>query len=124
MVSFRDRLKSLTEIDMLSAMKDTLKKGYNLFRCKLGDYGIETYKSVGAIGIYLRMREKFDRLDNLLKNDEEPNYESIKDNIQDIFVLGATLMAMLERELADTDELQRQYKTIMGETQPEAISSL
>lgn len=111
----KNKLKALTEKDMLRAMKRTLNKGFLLFSGKLKDYGLDTYKTVGAIGIYLRMREKFDRLDNLLKSKEEANYESIKDNIQDIFVLGATLMAMLEKELADTEEMRKQYRALVEE---------
>jgi len=111
----RKRLRSLTKSDMLSSIRDVLEKGYQLFKRKLEDYGVDTYKTVGAIGIYLRMREKFNRIENLLKSEGPPNYESIKDNINDIFVLGAVLMAMLEKELADIDELKRQYKVIMGE---------
>jgi len=76
---------------------------------------VDNYKAVGAIGIYLRMREKFDRLDNLLRSTDDPNYESIKDSIQDIFVLGAALMGMLEKELADVDELRKQYRIIRGD---------
>ena len=120
MKNIREKLKALTESDMLSAMKETLKNGYQLFRRKLGDYGVETYKTAGAIGIFMRMKEKFARVENLLQSDEEANYESIKDNIQDIFVLGAALMAMLERELADTDEMKKQYKLIYGEDKDES----
>lgn len=115
MSRFREKLKKLTELDMLKAMKDTLRSGYTLFKGKLKDYSAEPIKELGAIGIYLRMKEKFGRLDNLLRSDEASAYESIKDNINDVFILGAVLMALLERDLADVDKLRKQYRMLMGD---------
>lgn len=112
---FRKKLKALTEKDMLDAMKKTLKNGYDLFKGKLKDYGLGAYKEVGPALIYFRLKEKFSRLENLMGNDEEPNFESIEDTIQDIFVLAATLVAMLNEELADIGEMKKQYRTIIGE---------
>lgn len=115
---FKDKLKALTKKDMLGAMRDTLKKGFILFKGKLEDYGLGAYKEVGPIVIYFRLKEKFSRLENLMSSDEAPNFEGIKDTIQDIFVLAATLVAMLDKELADVVELQKQYKAIMGDDEP------
>lgn len=117
---FKDKLKKLTSLDMLKAMKETLQAGYVLFKGKLSDYGIGAYKEEsGPIYIYLRLKEKFSRLDNLMNNIEEPNFEGIKDTIQDIFVLAATLVALLDKELADIKEMQKQYRSIMGDSKDE-----
>lgn len=112
---FKARLRSLTELDMLKAMKETLRAGYALFKGKLRDYGLGTYKETGPIYIYFRMKEKFSRLDNLLGTDDPPNFEGIKDTILDIFVLAATLVSMLNEELIDIEEMKKQYKSIKGE---------
>lgn len=112
---FKAKLKSLTELDMLKAMKKTLQAGYTLFKGKLKDYGLRGYKEAGPIVIYFRLKEKFGRLENLMGNDEIPNFEAIEDTIQDIFVLAATLVSMLNEKLADIGEMKRQYKSIMGD---------
>lgn len=112
---FKAKLKSLTELDMLKAMKETLRSGYVVFKGKLKDYGLGAYQESGPIIIYFRLKEKFSRLENLMGNDEVPNFEAIEDSIQDIFVLAATLVAMLNEELADIGEMKKQYKVIMGE---------
>lgn len=111
----REKLKRLTESDILKAMKETLDSAYTTFKGKLGDYGVETYKAAGAIGIIGRMRDKFMRIDNLLKNTKEPNYESVLDNLEDIAILATTALALFKKELADMEELQEQYKMIYGE---------
>jgi hypothetical protein len=111
----RLKLKKLTEAQILQAMRETFDDAYNTFRRKLGDYGVDVYKASGAIGIIGRMREKFLRIDNLLKNKEAPNYESILDNLEDIAVLATTALALFRKELADMEELQEQYKMIYGE---------
>ena len=116
---FKAKLKSLTELDMLRAMKETLQSGYILFKGKLKDYGLGAYKESGPIIIYFRLKEKFSRLENLMGNDEAPNFEGIKDTIQDVFVLAATLVAMLNEELADIEEMQKQYKVVVGENKNE-----
>jgi hypothetical protein len=117
MNGMKERLRNLTKKDILVAMKTTMKNGFILFKNKLNDYGLDTYKTVGAIGIYLRMKEKFNRVENLLQSKLEPNCESIEDNLQDIWVLGATLMAMMEYKVADPREMQKQYQAILGEEQ-------
>lgn len=112
---FKAKLKALTNLDMLKAMKETLRAGYSLFKSKLADYGLGAYKESGPIIIYFRLKEKFSRLENLMDNDELPNFEAIEDTIQDIFVLAATLVSMLNEQLIDIGEMKRQYKAIMGE---------
>lgn len=112
---FKAKFKKLTKLDMLKAMKETLRAGYTLFRNKLADYGIGAYKESGPIIIYFRLKEKFGRLENLLDNDEIPNFEAIEDTIRDIFVLAATLVTILNEDLTDIGEMKRQYKAIIGE---------
>lgn len=112
---FKAKLKSLTKLDMLKAMKKTLQDGYALFKGKLADYGLGAYKKSGPIIIYFRLKEKFSRLENLMGNDELPNFEAIEDTIQDIFVLAATLVSMLNEQLVDIGEMKKQYKSIMGD---------
>jgi len=119
MSRFREKLKALTEKDMLKAMKETLRAGYTLFKGKLADYGLAAYKEAGPIVIFFRLKEKFSRLENLMKNIEEPNFEGIKDTILDIFVLSATLVSMLNEDLANIPEMQKQYRSIMGENEDE-----
>ena len=114
---FKAKLKSLTELDMLKAMKKTLQDGYALFKGKLKDYGLGAYKKSGPIIIYFRLKEKFSRLENLLGSDDPPNFEGIKDTILDVFVLAATLVSMLNEQLIDIEEMQKQYKIIMGENE-------
>jgi hypothetical protein len=112
---FKAKLKALTNLDMLKAMKKTLQAGYTLFKGKLADYGLHSYKESGPIIIYFRLKEKFSRLENLMGNDELPNFEAIEDTIQDIFVLAATLVSMLNEQLIDIGEMKKQYKAIIGE---------
>lgn len=112
---FKAKLKALTKLDMLKAMKETLRSGYILFKSKLADYGLGAYKESGPIMIYFRLKEKFSRLENLLDSDEVPNFEAIEDTIKDIFVLAATLVTILNEELTDIGEMKRQYKAVMGE---------
>lgn len=111
----KQKLKRMTESDILQAMKETFDAAYLTFKRKLGDYGVDVYKASGAIGIIGRMRDKFFRIDNLLRNKESPNYESILDNLEDIAVLATTALALFKKELADMSELQEQYKMIYGE---------
>lgn len=115
----KNRLKRMTENDILSAMKETLDNAYVVFKGKLGDYGVDTYKTAGVIGILMRMNEKFNRMDTLLKKKGNPNFESIHDNLQDIFVLAAAASAMLKKELGDIEEIQEQYRSIYGEADVE-----
>ena len=124
MSKFKAKLKKLTSLDMLTAMKDTLKSGYKLFKGKLADYGLSAYQESGPIIIYLRLKEKFSRLENLMGSNEIPNFEAIEDNIQDIFVLAATLVTMLNEELADIGELKKQYQAIMGDSEVEEELSI
>lgn len=111
----KHKLKALTESDILKAMKDTLDNAYIFFKSKLGDYGVDVYKAAGGIGIVTRLREKFARFDNLMKKTEEPNFESIRDTIQDLSVYATTLLAMVDKGLIDLEELQEQYRAIYGE---------
>ena len=108
-----DRLRHLTKEDMLRGFRGALRKGSRLFRKKLDDYGVETFKNAGAVGIFLRMKEKFGRLENLLSTDTTPNYEAIRDNVLDLFVLEGVLMAMYEEKLVDDDQLIKAYRAIM-----------
>ena len=108
----RQRLKQLTEKDILKAMRDTLDGAYALFKGKLGDYGVDVYKAAGGIGIITRLREKNARFDNLMRKSESPNNESIRDTIQDISVYSTTLLAMLDKGLIDLDELKEQYNLV------------
>jgi hypothetical protein len=117
------KLKQLTEKDILVAMRDTLDNAYSLFRNKLGDYGVEVYKAAGGIGILTRLNEKFARLTNLLQKAEDPNCESIRDTIQDISVYATTLLAMIDKELVDLEELREQYRAIYGEIDEEKIGN-
>lgn len=116
---FKAKLKALTDLDMLKAMKETLRAGYTLFKGKLKDYGLGAYRDSGPIIIYFRLKEKFSRLENLLGNDEAPNFEGIKDTILDVFVLAATLVSMLNEQLIDIEEMRKQYKVIMAEDDKE-----
>ena len=111
----KKKLKSITEKDILVAMRDTLDSAYVLFKKKLGDYGVETYKAAGGIGVITRINEKFYRMDNLLRTGGQPNCESIRDTIQDLSVYATTLTAMIDKGLVDLDELHEQYMMIYGE---------
>jgi len=111
----RDKLKRLTEKDILTAMRDTLDEAYTLFKGKLGDYGVDVYKTAGGIGIITRLKEKFARFDNLMRKVNDPNFESIRDTIQDISVYSTTLLAMIDKGLIDLEELQEQYVSVYGE---------
>ena len=82
----RRKLKRLSEKDILKAMRDTLDDAYDFFKGKLGDYGVDVYKVAGGIGIITRLREKNARFDNLMMKTEEPNFESIRDTVQDMSV--------------------------------------
>lgn len=119
--TIRRRLKALTESDILKAMKETLDNAYVLFRQKLGDYGVDVYKVAGGIGIMTRLNEKFARLDNLMKKAEDPSCETIRDTIQDISVYATTLLAMVDKNVVDLEELREQYRAIYGEINDEEI---
>jgi hypothetical protein len=105
----RAKLRRLSEKDILKAMRDTLDEGYALFKRKLGDYGVDVYKDAGGIGIITRLKDKFGRFDNLMRKRTDPNFESIRDTVQDISVYATTLLAMIDKGLIDLEELQEQY---------------
>jgi len=109
-----ERLRRLTKEDMLIGFKRALKRGNKLFRKKLEDYGVDTFKTVGAVGLFLKAKEKFGRLENLLGIEGKPNYEAIRDNIVDLFVLLGVIMAMYEEGLVDDSQLVRAYRAVMA----------
>lgn len=111
----RQKLKKLTERDILTAMRETLDAGYELFKRKLGDYGIDVFKTSGGIGIITKIREKYARFNNLMRKTDNPNFESIRDTVQDLAWYCATLLSMIDKGVVDIGELQEQYRLVFVE---------
>jgi len=111
----RRKLRQLTETDILKAMRDTLDGGYELFKRKLGDYGIDVFKVSGGIGIIIKIREKYARFHNLMMKADDPSCESIRDTVQDLAWYAATLLSMIDKEVVDIDELREQYRLTFGD---------
>ena len=111
----RQKLKKLTERDILTAMRETLDAGYELFKRKLGDYGIDVFKASGGIGIITKIREKYARFNNLMRKTDNPNFESIRDTVQDLAWYCATLLSMIDKGVVDIGELQEQYRLVFVE---------
>jgi hypothetical protein len=108
------KLKELTTRDILSAMKEALDNAYLTFKGKLGDYGLKAFEDTGGFGILFEVRKKFFRIDNLLRKEGDPNYESIRDSIQDLQVYTTALLAMIDKGLVDVEELQEKYQRDFG----------
>jgi hypothetical protein len=100
-------------------MRETLDAGYELFKKKLSDYGINVFKASGGIGIITKIREKYARFDNLMLKEGEPECEPIRDTIQDLAWYAATLLSMIDKEVVDLEELKEQYKIIFGDNADE-----
>jgi len=111
----KQKLRKLTDKQILADIRDTLDKSFEVFKVKLGKYGLDGYKAAGGIGILTRITEKYYRMDNLLRTSEESDVPAIRDTIQDLSVYSTTLLAMIDKELVDVDEIRDQYKMIYGE---------
>jgi len=110
----RQKLKAMTDKDILSAMRDTLDKSYEIFRKKLGDYGSDAFKMAGGMGILYKINEKFNRMDHLLRVEGPPNCESIEDTISDLGVYTHILKSLIEKELVDMDKVKKEYMETYG----------
>jgi hypothetical protein len=111
----RAKLKSLTEKDVLIAMRKTVDDGFVVFRKKLADYGIGAFKAAGGLGVASKVREKYARFDNLMKTEGEPNFESILDSVHDLAWWALTLEGMILDEVIDIDEIREDYRKYFGE---------
>lgn len=111
----RQKLKSLSDKDILKAMRDTLDKSYEIFKKKLGDYGSDAFKMAGGMGLLYKVNEKFNRMDHLLRVEGAPNYESIEDSISDLAIYAHILKSLIEKDLVDMDEVKRDYIKTYGE---------
>lgn len=61
---------------------------------KRADYGTENIKKFGSRGVLVRVSDKVERLINLSKQADEPNFESIEDTWKDI--AGYAILALIE----------------------------
>jgi len=110
----RQKLKAMTDKDILKAMRDALDSSYDVFKKKLGDYGSDAFKMAGGMGLLYKVNEKFNRMDHLLRTDGEPNYESIEDTISDLAVYSHILKSLIEKDLVDMDHVKQEYRDTYG----------
>ena len=61
---------------------------------KRQDYGTENIKKFGSYGVLVRVSDKVERLINLSKRNDKPNFESIEDSWRDI--AGYAILALIE----------------------------
>lgn len=61
---------------------------------KRADYGTENIKKFGSYGVLVRVSDKVERLINLSKRNDKPNFESIEDSWRDI--AGYAILALIE----------------------------
>ena len=61
---------------------------------KRQDYGTENIKKFGSYGVLVRVSDKVERLINLSKRNDTPNFESIEDSWRDI--AGYAILALIE----------------------------
>ena len=110
----KEKLRQLSDRDILKAMKETFDNAYVIFRKKLGDYGSDAFKAAGGMGILYKINEKFNRMDNLLRTEGKPNYESIEDTISDLAIYSHLLKTLIEKGLVDMDEVKKDYMDTYG----------
>ena len=103
------KLKGLTEKEILTSIRDTLDGGYDLFKKKLHDYGINIFKLSGGKGIIMKIREKYARFDNLMRITGDPECEPVVDTIRDLAWYCVTLLSMIAEEVVDVEELKEWY---------------
>jgi hypothetical protein len=58
------------------------------------DYGTENIKKFGSYGVLVRVSDKVERLINLSKRNNKPNFESVEDTWRDI--AGYAILALIE----------------------------
>ena len=61
---------------------------------KRADYGTENIKKFGSYGVLVRVSDKVERLINLSKRDDTPNFESIEDSWR--YIAGYAILALIE----------------------------
>ena len=61
---------------------------------KWTDYGTENIKKFGSYGVLVRVSDKVERLINLSKRNNKPNFESVEDTWRDI--AGYAILALIE----------------------------
>ncbi len=61
---------------------------------KRADYGTENIKKFGSYGVLVRVSDKVERLINLSKRNDKPNFESVEDTWRDI--AGYAILALIE----------------------------
>ena len=61
---------------------------------KRADYGTENIKKFGSHGVLVRVSDKVERLINLSKRNNKPNFESVEDTWRDI--AGYAILALIE----------------------------
>ena len=61
---------------------------------KRQDYGTENIKKFGSYGVLVRVSDKVERLINLSKRNDKPNFESVEDSWRDI--AGYAILALIE----------------------------
>lgn len=88
----RQHVNTTDFVDILDGMKELLIR-------KNKDYNGASFRT-GLVGNYCRLVDKFDRLENLMKNSKEPNFESIEDTYKDIIgycTIALTMIKIKER---------------------------
>jgi hypothetical protein len=91
------------EYDMF---KDLTNKMNDIFQAKRNDYGPsteDTFKRYGAVSLLVRMRDKLNRLDNLLvtKISSSVNDERVEDTLLDL--ANYALITVLEMKKAELE---------------------
>ena len=66
----------------------------SLLDLKRKDYGTENIKKFGSYGVLVRVSDKVERLINLSKRNDTPNFESVEDTWRDI--AGYAVLALIE----------------------------
>lgn len=77
-------------------------KAIQLSRQKRKDYGPGTWKGLGAKGEYVYIYHKALRLKRLLWEGKSPTFESVHDNLLDLFNYVCYTLILIEEERGET----------------------
>lgn len=89
------------------AFEEICKTLKNVFVKKHKDYGKDNILEMGELGVAFRETEKVSRLKHLLREDREPQYESMEENWIDVAVY-AVIAIMLRRGWFEKLELNKE----------------
>jgi hypothetical protein len=89
-------MKIEQELEVFKTLTDRMNEIFAAKRCDYGPSTEETFKRYGAVSMLVRMRDKLNRLDNLLVNQVQRSVydERVEDTLLDL--ANYSLIAILE----------------------------